>query len=280
MAFVAVLGGGALGGAVAHALARRERVTEVRLIDPLGDVARGKTLDILQSSPIDGFGTRLTASDALEAAAGAAAVVLADDAASGSEHSGEAGLALVRRLAAIEATSPIVFAGAAQRELIGRAVTELRLSRTRVVGSAPYALESALRTLTAIAMDGTGTEVSLRIVGVPPRGAVVAWHESSVGGQPLSAYLPAHVISGLAARIPGLWPPGPYALGAACSRLVEALVHGSRRTFTCFVVADGGLARGAAVALPVKFERGGVREVVIPTLTPQEQTMLDNALQG
>ena len=39
MGFIAIVGSGALGGAVAHALAVRDRVTEVRLIDPAGQVA-------------------------------------------------------------------------------------------------------------------------------------------------------------------------------------------------------------------------------------------------
>ena len=73
MSFVAIIGSGALGGAVAHAIARRDRIGEVRLIDAEGSIARGKALDILQSSPIDGFSTRTTAADTLDAASGAAA---------------------------------------------------------------------------------------------------------------------------------------------------------------------------------------------------------------
>ena len=221
MAFVALLGSGALGGAIAHALALRERVDEVRVIDPNGAVARGKALDMAQSAPVDGFSTRLTAADAIEAAAGSAAIVLADAASNNEEHSGEQGLALLRRLLSVEAAAPIVFAGASQRELIGRAVTELHVPPRRIVGAAPLALESALRALVAVAMDGSGAEVSLRIVGVPPRAAAVGWEEGSIGGQPVSSRLPAHVIAGLNARLPRLWPPGPYALGAAASRIVD-----------------------------------------------------------
>ena len=71
MGFIAIVGSGALGGAVAHALAVRDRVTEVRLIDPTGQVARGKALDIQQSSPIDNFSTKLSAAESIEAAVGA-----------------------------------------------------------------------------------------------------------------------------------------------------------------------------------------------------------------
>lgn len=279
MSFVAILGSGALGGAVAHALALRERVDEVRLIDNQPSVARGKALDILQSSPIDGFSTRVTSAESIDAAAGAAVIVVADNAADNAEYAGESGLAVLRRIAAVEGQAPIVCAGASQRPLIAKAVTELRLRTNRIVGSAPFALESALRALAGLALDGTGTEVALRIVGVPPRDAVVGWEEGSVGGQPLSALLPAHTIAGLGARIPGLWPPGPFALGAACARVVEALAAGSRRTYSCFVAIDAGPVRTAVASMPLEFQPGSVKRVLEPALTRLERTRLENALE-
>lgn len=279
MSFVAILGSGALGGAVAHALARRGRVDEVRLIDAQSSIAKGKALDILQSSPIDGFSTRVTSAESVESTAGAAVIVVADQAADSAEYAGEAGLAALRRVAAIEGHAPIVCAGASQRPLIGRAVTELRISKNRVVGSAPFALESALRALAGLQIDGSGVDVALRVVGVPPRHAVVAWEEATAGGQPLSSQMPAHTIAGLAARIPGLWPPGPYALAAAASRVAEAIVHGSRKRFSCFVVADAGPVRAAVVALPVEIGPQGVIRVLEPALTRQERTGMENAIE-
>src|SRR5688572_22330765 len=122
MSFTAIVGAGAIGGALAHRLAARGRIPEVRLIDEAGSIAQGKALDILQSSPIEGFGTRLTSSHTLDAAAGATAIVIADSADGNVEHAGERGLMLVRRLAAIDATAAVIFAGGGQRELMARAV--------------------------------------------------------------------------------------------------------------------------------------------------------------
>jgi malate dehydrogenase len=279
MPFVAIIGAGTLGGAVAQALAAGDRVPEVRLIDSDGAIARGKALDITQSAAIDGFATRVASADAIESAAGASVVVLADAAAGSAEHTGEAGLALLQRLIAIGDRAPVVCAGAQQRELIARAVTELRLPPSRIIGSAPMALESALRALAAVAMDGSSVEISLRLVGVPPRAAVVAWEASAVAGQPLSRELPPHVIAGLNARIPVLWPPGPYALGAASARIAEAIAAGSRRRFTCFVAMDAGPIRAAVTAMPVELNREGVGRILQPALTRQERTLLDNAIE-
>jgi malate dehydrogenase len=279
MGFIAIIGAGALGGAIAHKLAGRDRIAEVRLIDPEGRVAEGKALDIRQSSPIEAFSTRVTAATTFTAAVGADVVVLADEAASGKEHAGEAGLALLRELSRAGSTSPIVCAGAAQRDLIAKAVGELHLPRARVLGSAPAALESALRAMAGLLMDGSGVEICLRVVGVPPRAAVVAWEEATVSGQPLSSHLPAHAIAALNARIPVLWPPGPYALGSAAARVAEALVNGTRRRYSCFVSLDRGATRDAVAAMPVVLGRGGITHVLQPTLTRQEQTMLENAIE-
>ena len=57
MSFVAIIGGGSLGGALTHGLALGDHVREIRLIDSDERVAQGKALDIRQSSPIDGFAT-------------------------------------------------------------------------------------------------------------------------------------------------------------------------------------------------------------------------------
>ena len=100
MGFIAIAGCGALGGALAHKLAGRDRVAEVRLIDPEGRIAQGKALDILQSSPVEQFSTRITSADAWTAAAGADVVVVADDGASSQEHAVESlGLAILRQIA-------------------------------------------------------------------------------------------------------------------------------------------------------------------------------------
>ncbi len=279
MGFIAIVGSGALGGAVAHALAVRDRVTEVRLIDPAGQVARGKALDIQQSSPIDNFRTKLSAAESIDAAVGADIIVIADSADGNVEHSGEAGLGLLRHLTRAGSRAPIVCAGASQRDLVAKAVTDLHLARELVLGSAPFALESALRAMAGLALDGSAVEVGLRVVGVPPRGAVVAWEEATAYGQPLASQMPAHVIAGLAARIPGLWPPGPYALATAAARVVEALVLGSRRRFSCFVALDAGPLRAAVGSMPVALGPRGVERVHEPALTPQERTALENALE-
>lgn len=278
MSFIAILGAGATGGALAQKLASRDRVRDVRLIDPDVDVARGKALDILQSAPVDGFTTRVSAAADLAAAAGAAAIVIADSAKGSVEHGGEPGLATLRRLIAMDDAAPLIFAGAAQRELMARAASELHVPARRLIGSAPAALQSAVRALVGLELDGSGVEVQLAVVGVPPHAAVIAWEAATVFGQPVSAHVPPHRLAAISGLLPRLWPPGPYALASAAARVAEAVVNGSRRRFCCFVALAEAPARGVVAAMPAAVGPRGVERVVQPALTRQERTQLDNAI--
>jgi malate/lactate dehydrogenase len=167
-----------------------------------------------------------------------------------------------------------LFAGATQRQLMQICIRELHIPAARVLGSAPAALASGLSALSGVMLDTSAAEVSLQVVGVPPRGIVVAWQEGSVSGQPLTSVMGAHEIAALSSRITGLWPPGPYALASAAARVSEALCSGSRRQYSCFV----DVGRGRIAAMPVVLTRGRLARIVDPALSAQERTMLDNAL--
>ncbi len=65
---------------------------------------------------------------------------------------------------------------------------------------------------------------ALRIVGVPPRAAVVAWEEATASGQPLASQMAPHRDCRTLGADSGSVATGPYALAAAAARVVEALV--------------------------------------------------------
>src|SRR5688572_23877378 len=75
---VVILGAGELGGTLAHILARSEAASTVRLIDDAGQVAAGKSLDIMQAAPIEEFATRVSGHTDLAAPLAGHVIVLAD----------------------------------------------------------------------------------------------------------------------------------------------------------------------------------------------------------
>ena len=276
---MAIVGAGDLGGTLAHTLAVRNRVDEIRLIDPSGGIAAGKALDIVQAGPLERSRTRVSGGADLWAVAGSSVIVLADAAGSPPrEWQDDVGVSMLTRLIQIDRQACFVCAGATQRSLVSAGASEL--GHARVIGSAPGALVGAVRALVALEASSGASEVALNLVGVPPLHSVAVWSAATVRGTPVEAALSAPALNRLTARLPYLWPPGPYALASAAARVCEAVLANTRRsTFSCFVAPDSGsAARGRAVALPVTLGAAGVDRVLLPALSGHEQVQLDNAL--
>jgi malate dehydrogenase len=277
IADIAIIGAGDLGGAVAHALARRNIARAIRLVDETGRVAAGKALDIAQAAPIERFATELSGSADVSAAAGAAIVVLTDRAGKG-EWQGEDGLMLLKRLTQTAADAVILCAGSSQRELVERGVAELHMARGRLFGSAPEALASAARAIVALAINGSPGDVALTVLGVPPAQMVIPWNEVTIGGFNATRMLDEPARRRIAARLLALWPPGPYALANAAVKTIEAIIGRSRSLSSCFVAADASAgARARTAALPVRLGPSGIVEVILPELSVHDRVALDNA---
>ena len=60
---ISLIGAGQIGGTLAHLIGIKELVDEVILFDVASGIAKGKALDIAQSSSVDGFNVRLSGTD-------------------------------------------------------------------------------------------------------------------------------------------------------------------------------------------------------------------------
>jgi malate dehydrogenase len=275
---VAIVGGGELGGLLAHVLARRDIASDIRLIDDNGRAAEGKALDISQAAPVEGFASRLSGSADVSVAAGASVVAIADPFGA-PEWQGEPAMLLLKRLRDFAPRALIVCAGASHCDLVERGARELHLSRTRLFGSAPEALAGGVRALTAIEANGAPSDISLSVLGIPPHHIVIPWEEATVGGFALARVLGEPARRRLEGRVAALWPPGPYALASAAARVIDAILGGSRRLVTCFVAPDDSAGRRArAAALPVRLGPTGVIEVMLPEMSVRERVRLENAM--
>jgi malate dehydrogenase len=274
---VAIIGAGPIGASIAHTLARRSRVRDVRLIDAASNVAAGKALDIKQSGPIEGYDTRVSGDGNVLAAAGASVVVVADSHESG-EWEGERGLTMVRQLVAAGATGPFVFAGPKQRWLMEAAAQELGLPADRLVGTAAAALTGAVRALAALEVSGSGADVSLVVTGRPPA-FVVAWSSATIGGSLITDRVLPYRLAAISQQLKGLWPAGPYAIASATAPVVEGLVTGSRAHVPAVVIVDQEFGvRNRAALLPVTLGNGRVLARHKPSLSQQEHVEFMNAL--
>ena len=63
MSKISLIGAGQIGGTLAHLIGTKELVDEVVLFDVASGIAKGKALDIAQSSSVDGFNVKLSGTD-------------------------------------------------------------------------------------------------------------------------------------------------------------------------------------------------------------------------
>ena len=66
MSKISVIGAGQIGGTLAHLIGLKELVNEVVLFDVASGIAKGKALDIAQSSSVDGFNVKFSGTDNYE----------------------------------------------------------------------------------------------------------------------------------------------------------------------------------------------------------------------
>ncbi len=72
---IALIGAGNIGGTLAHLIGLKE-LGDVVMFDVFGGVAAGKALDIMQSSPVDGFDSHMTGGSDYAAIAGSDVVIV------------------------------------------------------------------------------------------------------------------------------------------------------------------------------------------------------------
>lgn len=284
MATVAVVGAGDIGGAIAQALASCDRAHRVWLVDPAAGAAAGKALDLQQAGAVTGRHTRLDGTIDENRVIGCAVCVVADRfgvTADDAEWQGDEGLAMLKRVARDVGTAPIVFAGASQADLLSRLASETPIRRHRLIGSAADALTSALTAIVAMEADCSPREIMLTVLGTPPDGFIVPWSEASIGGHALPRVLSQVQLARIESRAAHLWPPGPYALGAAAARVTDAILSNSRRSLSVITQLDGefGVKQRPGV-LPVKLAATGIVQTRVPELGARERVRLQTALGG
>jgi len=280
MTTATIIGAGELGGAIAHALARRESVSRVRLVDAAGGIAAGKALDIQQAGAIEGFHTQLDGTDDISRITGCTLCIVADRAGrDGGEWQGDDGFAYLSRLAPFIGDAPVLFAGVQQTSLIRLVAREGGWRRERLIGSASEALRSAVRAIVAMEARCSPAEVMLAVLGTPPSGFVVPWSEASIGGYALERVLTPVQLTRIEARTARLWPPASYTLALAAAAVTEAIVTSSRRAFSALTVLNGEFGvRDRVGAIPVLLSTSGVVHTRVPSLSPRERVQLETAL--
>jgi len=282
VATAVILGAGDIGGALARQLAAIDLVSRIVIVDDLANVAAGKALDVAQSAPVDGYHTAMAGTSDVAAVVGAAIIIVADTAAAPSaDWKDEAGLALVKRAAGLNQRAPVVCAGTAQASLIERGVNELGVSRMRLFGSAAEALRSAIVSIVALEANASPSDISLSVLGRAPQQIIVPWDEAAIAGRTATQVLSAAQLARLDARIARLWPPGPYALASAATRMIQTALLKTPRIHAALVAVtrDEGIP-GRSAMMPVTLQPSGLSALVPPSLSTRDRVRFETTMRA
>jgi malate dehydrogenase len=286
---IAILGAGNIGGTLAQRLAEADLARELVLLDIVEGLPQGKALDIQESAPILGFGTRVTGSTSLEALRGADIVV---------ETAG-----LARK------------PGMSRSDLLGKNAEILRSHALAVKAHAPNAVVlvvtnpvdvmsywfrkvSGLPTARVFGESGSLDTARFRwfvaeALGVAPRdviGFVLGTHGdtmvpilslTSVSGVPLTRLLPREKLEPIVARtkagggeIVNLLKMGSayYAPSASQAELVRAIANDEHRLLPVTTALHGEYGeKDVYLGVPARIGRSGVESVYEVELTAAEK---------
>jgi malate dehydrogenase len=258
-------------------------------IPEVGDMPKGKALDLLQSSPIMGFDANiLGTSDYADTAESDVVVITA----------GIARKPGMSRDDLLSTNAKIVTAVAEQVKRTSPASVVIVVSNPldamvqqvqRVTGFPPYrvigqagVLDTArYRTFIAQELDCSVEDVSALLMGGHGDTMVPMPTCTSVGGIPISRLMDSRKLQQIVdrarnggAEIVGLLKTGSayYAPAAATAQMVEAIVRDKRRLIPCaaFCQSEYGVG-GYYVGVPVVLGHGGVQRIVELKLNEQEQ---------
>jgi malate dehydrogenase len=299
---IALIGGGQIGGTLAHLIGLKE-LGDVVLFDIVEGLPQGKTLDIAQSGPVEGYDAKFKGTNSYADIAGSDVVIVTagvarkpgmsrDDllninlkvmAAVGEGIKNHAPNALV-----ICITNPLDAMVWALREFCG-------LPHNRVLGMAGVLDSARFRHFIAEELNVSVEDVSAFVLGGHGDTMVPMPRFSTVAGVPLTELVKMKWISQErldqitqrtrdgGAEIVGLLKTGSafYAPAAAAIAMAESYLRDKRRVLPCAAYVDGkyGL-KGLYVGVPVVIGEKGAERIVELNLTDSERAMFDKSVEA
>jgi malate dehydrogenase len=299
---IALIGGGNIGGTLAHLVALKE-LGDVVLFDIVEGLPQGKSLDICQSTPVEGVSVSLQGANDYSGIAGADVVIVTAGVARKPGMSrddliginvkvmkavGEGIKAHCPNAFVICVTNPLDVMVWALREITGQP-HNMVVGMAGVLDSARFRyflsqeFNVSVEDVTAFVLGGHGdTMVPLvrysTVAGIPlPDLVKMGWTSQEKLDQIVQRTRDG------GAEIVGLLKTGSafYAPATSAIAMAEAYLKDKKRLLACAAYCDGvyGL-NGTYVGVPVVLGAGGVEKIVEIELSADEKAMFDHSVNA
>ena len=293
---ISIVGAGNVGATAAHWAAAQE-LGDIVLVDipQVGDMPKGKALDLYESAPISGSDSRIAGTNGYEETAGSDVVVITagvprkpgmsrDDL-----LSTNAGIVrgVAEQAAKVSPNAVFIVVSNPLDAMVYVAWKASGFPHQRVVGQAGILDTSRFRTFLAMELGVSVEDVIALLMGGHGDTMVPLPRYASVGGIPITQLIPKERLDQIVQRtrdggaeiVNLLKTSAYYAPGAAVVQMVEAIVRDKKRVLPCAAYCNREYGVGGYfVGVPVVLGTGGVEKVIEVELNGEERAAFEKSV--
>lgn len=296
---VTVVGAGAVGATCADNIARKELVEELVLVDIKEGFAEGKALDMMQTSSLLGFDTRITGStnDYTKTANSDVCVItsgiprkpgMTREELIGTNAKIVEGVA--KNLLEHSPNTIIIVISNPMDTMTYLTLKATGLPKNRVIGMGGQLDSARFKTYLQQALNCSQNDLHGTVIGGHGDTTMIPLTRlASLNGLPVSEYLNADQLKQIAAdtMVGGatltklLGTSAWYAPGAAGAALVEAIIRNERKVLPCCVALDGEYGqKDICLGVPVVIGRNGWESIIDYKLDAEEQELFNKSAEA
>src|SRR6185295_19088985 len=291
---VTVVGAGNVGATVAQGIALKE-LADVVLVDIVEGVPQGKTLDLMETAPVEKYDSILRGTNGYDETEGSDVVVITAGLPRKPGMSRDDLLWKNEEIVAgvtseIVKRSPNAVLIVVSNPLDAMCEVARRVSgfpRERVIGMAGVLDAARMRWFIAEKLNVSVEDVDAFVLGGHGDTMVPLPRYATVNGIPLPQLLDAETIEQIntrtrngGAEIVNYYKTGSayYAPGASSYEMVAAILLDKKKILPCAVYLKGEYGYdGLFIGVPCQLGIGGMEKVIELKLSPEEQAQLDKS---
>jgi malate dehydrogenase len=294
---ISIIGAGFVGATAAHWAAEKE-LGDVVLVDIIEGMPQGKSLDLFQAGPVEGFDARVIGSNSYQETENSDVVIITSGVPRKPGMSREDLLEINKKI--IESVVSEVVKKSPQAILIlvtnpldtmtYLAFRKSGFPKQRVMGMAGILDTARFKAFIALELSVSVEDIQALLLGGHGDEMVPLPRYTTVSGIPLSQLLPKETIDRLVDRtrkgggeIVNLLKTGSafYAPSAAAIQMTEAILKDKKRILPCCVYLDGeyGL-KDICFGVPVKLGAKGIEAIIELELTEEEKRLVTKSAES
>jgi len=303
MSKISLIGAGQIGGTLAHLIGIKELVNEVVLFDVASGIAKGKALDIAQSSSVDGFNVKLSGTDNYEDIKNSDVIIVTAGVPRKPGMSRDdllgINLKIVKQVAqGIKKNSPEAFVICITNPLDVMVMALQKysgLSASKVVGMAGILDSSRFKLFLSLELNVPVKDIDAMVMGGHGDTMVPLPRFTKVLGKPLLDLVKEGKISEErlesinqrtrtgGGEIVKLLEKGSafYAPAASGVQMAEAYLNNSKQTLPCAVLLNGEYGfKNVYAGVPVVIGNNGVEKIEEIELAEKEREEFNNSVES